>query len=132
MDVIWGWSLTTFARPWLFQLLDVGELEATKYYDKVLEPRLWMSYCIVLAAQLSWVNLIAPRPLSTKKLRQYWWSGCGIVIASGVILRQGLMLATGPSLLLLGVQVGDLMLLYWLATGLMTSLPQRKVIPGWW
>ena len=132
MDVIWGWSLTTFARPWLFQMLGLGELEAISYYDNVMEPRLWLEYAIVLIAQLSWVNLIAPRPLSTHQLRLCWWLGCGMVIASALVLRQGLVLPSGPSLLLLGVQIGDLLLLYWLATRLMTPQPQRRVIPGWW
>ena len=132
MDVIWGWSLTTFARPWLFQMLGLGELEAISYYDNVMEPRLWLQYAIVLGVQLSWVNLIAPRRLSTHQLRLCWWLGCAIVIASAVVLRQGLVLSSGPSLLLLGVQIGDLLLLYWLATRLMTPQPQRHVIPGWW
>lgn len=132
LDVCWGWSLTTFARPWLFQLLGDAELEATAFYENVLEPRLWVEYAVVLAAQLVWVNLIAPRPLSHQQLRLCWWSGCAVVLASAVILRQGLALAAGPSLLLLGVQLGDLLLLYWLATRLMTPKPQRNVIPGWW
>jgi len=132
IDVVWGWSLTTFARPWLFQLLGVPELQASAYYDNALEPRLWIEYAVVLAAQLTWVNLIAPRPLSDQQLRLFWWLGCAVVIASAVILWHGLTLSAGPSLLLLGVQIGDLLLLYWLATRLMTPKSQRHVIPGWW
>jgi hypothetical protein len=79
-----------------------------------------------------WVNLITPRPLSNQTLRLGWWLGCGLIIASSVALRIGLTLTEGPSLLLLGVQSGDLLLLYWLATRLMTPRPQRRVIPGGW
>ena len=58
--------------------------------------------------------------------------GCVILIVSSVLLRQDLELSTKPDLLLLGVQIGDFILLYWLATRLLTPLPQRRVIPGWW
>jgi hypothetical protein len=132
MDVVWGWSLTTYARPWFFDMLGRPELEASTFYDNVMEPRLWIGYAIVLATQLIWVNVIAPRPLTHRQLRLSWWLGCAIVAASSVIIRQGLTLSPGPSLLLLGVQIGDLLLLYWLATKLLTPLPQRNVIPGWW
>jgi hypothetical protein len=132
IDVIWGWSLTTYARPWFFDMLGRPELEASTFYDNVMEPRLWIGYAVVLATQLIWVNVIAPRPLTNRQLRLYWWLGCAIVAASSVMLRQGLTLSGGPSLLLLGVQIGDLVLLYWLATRLLTPLPQRRVIPGWW
>ena len=132
MDVAWGWLLTTFGRPWLFQMFARPEQQASVFYDNVLEPRLWIGYAIVLASQLTWVNLIAPRPFSHQRLRLFWWLGCGVIITSSVALREGLTLTEGPSLLLLGVQIGDLLLLYWLATRLMTPLPQRRVIPGWW
>ena len=86
----------------------------------------------MLAAQLAWVNVIMPRPLSRKQLSLFWWLGCMTVIIASIVLRQGLGLSHDPALLLLGVQIGDVVLLYWLATRLMTPMPQRKVIPGWW
>ena len=132
IDVAWGWLLTTYGRPWLFQLLARPDQEASAFYNNVLEPRLWIGYATVLACQLVWVNLIAPRPLSNQTLRLGWWLGCGLIITSSVALRIGLTLTEGPSLLLLGVQSGDLLLLYWLATRLMTPQPQRRVIPGGW
>ena len=132
VDLIWGWSLTTYARPWLLEMLRRPELEASRYYDNVLEPRLWISYAIVLAMQLSWVNLISPRPLPLRQLRRFWWLGCGIILLSSTALRQGLSLNEGASLLGWAVQFGDLILLYWLATVLLTPLPQRRAIPGWW
>jgi len=33
-----------------------------------VEPRLWISYCVVLAGQLSWVNVIVPRHPSMRVL----------------------------------------------------------------
>jgi hypothetical protein len=132
VDVTWGWLLTTYGRPWLFQMLGRTEPEASVFYDSVLEPRLWIGYAIVLALQLNWVNVIAPRALTHRKLRLLWWTGCAVIIVSSMLLRQGLTLAFGPSLLLLGVQIGDLLLLYWLATSLLTPLPQRRAIPCWW
>ena len=116
----------------MFQLLARPDQEASAFYNNVLEPRLWIGYATVLACQLTWVNLIAPRPLSNQTLRLGWWLGCGLIITSSVALRIGLTLTEGPSLLLLGVQSGDLLLLYWLATRLMTPRPQRRVIPGGW
>ena len=132
IDVAWGWLLTTYGRPWLFELLARPDVEASALYDNVLEPRLWINYATVLACQLAWVNLIAPRPLANRTLRLCWWLGCAVIITGSLALGEGLTLTEGPSLLLLGVQSGDLLLLYWLATRLMTPLPQRRVIPGWW
>ena len=47
-------------------------------------------------------------------------------------MHQDLVVQAEPGLLILAVQFTDLILLYWLATRLLTPLPQRKVIPGWW
>jgi len=113
-------------------MLGRSEVTASVFYDSVLEPRLWIGYAIVLAVQLNWVNVIAPRVQTPRQLRRLWWAGCAVISVSSLLLRQGLTLASGPSLLLLGVQIGDLLLLYWLATRLLTPLPQRRVIPGWW
>ncbi len=132
MDALWGWALSTYAKPWFFELLGRPQQEASQYFDNTIEPRQWIGYAIVLASQLVWVNAIVPRPLSQERLRQFWWLGCGLVIASSIALRQGLTLSSGPALLLLAVQLGDVLLLYWLATRLMTPMPQRNVIPGWW
>lgn len=96
IDVAWGWLLTTYGRPWLFQLLARPEQEASAFYNNVLEPRLWIGYATVLACQLVWVNLIAPRPLSNQTLRLGWWLGCGLIIASSVALRIGLTLTEAP------------------------------------
>jgi hypothetical protein len=132
MDALWGWTLSTYAKPWFFELLKLPHQEASQYFDNTIEPRQWIGYAIVLAAQLAWVNVIMPRPLSRKQLSLFWWLGCMTVIVASIVLRQGLGLSHDPALLLLGVQIGDVVLLYWLATRLMTPMPQRKVIPGWW
>jgi hypothetical protein len=132
MDVFWGWALSTYAKPWLIQLLDRSDSEASQLFESVIEPRLWIGYVVVLAAQLAWVNLIAPRPSHQSRLRRLWWLGSGIIVLSELALWQGLELTGGPALLVLGVQLGDLILLYWLVTRLLTPLPQRQVIPGWW
>ena len=131
IDVVWAWTLATDGRPLLLQLLARPELEAARFYDNVLEPRFWISYAIVLTCQLSWVTLIAPRPLPQRRLRQLWWLGCGIILVSSIALQQSLALPNAAArLLLLLVPIGDLLLLYWLPTRLLTPLPQRRVIPG--
>ena len=133
IDVIWGWALGTVGRPLLFQLLARPDSVASRYYDSVLEPRFWISYAIVLATQLTWVTLIAPRSLPQRRLRQLWWLGCVIILAASIGLQQALALPSGAArLLLLVVPIGDLILLYWLPTRLLTPVPQRRVIPGWW
>lgn len=131
IDVAWAWTLTSLAKPWFLQMLGRPELEAITYYDNVMEPRLWIGYAIVLATQLAWVYGIAARSLTKAQLRLCWWLGCGLIFSSSLLLRQGLTLPAGPSLLLLGVHCGDLLLLYWLSTGLMTPQSSRGVIPGW-
>ena len=132
IDVGWAWWLGTFAKPMLFRASGLSELEASRAFDTVLEPRLWIGYGVVLAAQLIWVNLIVPRGLSLQRLRWLWWFGFGISVFTAVMIRQGLVLSPAASLLLLIVPIGDLLLLYWLATRLLTPQPQRSVIPGWW
>ena len=132
IDLLWGWVLVTHGRPLLLQWLARPELQAARYVDNVLEPRFWISYAVVLTTQLTWVTLIAPRPLPQRRLRQVWWLGCAIVLVSSIGLQQGLGLPAGAARLLLLVPIGDLILLYWLPTRLLTPLPQRRVIPGWW
>lgn len=133
IDVVWAWSLATFGRPLLLQLLARPALEASRFYDDAMEPRFWISYAIVLTTQLTWVTLIAPRPLPQRQLRPLWWLGCGIILISSIALQQGLALPDPAArLLLLVVPIGDLILLYWLPTRLLTPLPHRRVIPGWW
>lgn len=132
IDVVWAWWLSTFAKPMLFSASGLSELEASRAFDTVLEPRLWIGYGVVLAAQLIWVNLIVPRGFSLQRLRLLWWLGFGISALTALVIRQGLVLSPAASLLLLIVPIGDLILLYWLATRLLTPHPQRRVIPGWW
>lgn len=133
IDLLWGWALAADGRPLLLQWLARPELEASRLYDNVLEPRFWISYAVVLSAQLTWVTLIAPRPLPQRQLRLLWWLGFGVILAASLALQQSLALSNGTArLLLLVVPIGDLILLYWLPTRLLTPLPQRRVIPGWW
>ena len=107
-------------------------MEASRYYETYIEPRLWISYGVVLSAQLIWVSLIAPRTLSQRALRQLWWFGCAISIVSAIAIQIKLQPPRAVSLLLLAVQWIDVTLLYWLSTGLVTPPPKRSgVIPGW-
>ena len=134
IDAVWAWSLARHGRPLLFALLARPLPEATRFYATVLEPRFWISYAIVFIGQLVWVTLIVPRPLPQQRLRQLWWLGCGIILISLIGLQQSLALSSAAArlLLLLVVPIGDLLLLYWLPTRLLTPLPQRRAIPGWW
>ena len=131
-DAGWGWLLSTFVRPWLLPLLSRNHLEATQLFDQAIEPRLWISYAVVLATQLTWVNLIVPGDRSRRELRLIWWLGCLLITSVSLLVHQGLVIQEAPELLILAVQLADLILLYWLATRLLTPWPQRKVIPGWW
>lgn len=132
IDLFWGWSLASDGRPLLLQFLARPELEAASFYDNVLEPRFWISYAIVLTTQLTWVTIIASRPWPQQRLRALWWLGFGIILVSSLGLQQSLALPRAAAALLLVVPIGDLILLYWLPTRLLTPLPQRRVIPGWW
>ncbi len=132
IDLAWGMTLSAFAKPWLLQMLRHSEQQATQFVARVMEPKLWMGYAIVLAAQLVWVTLVMPRPMAERRQRQLWWLGGLVVVVSSVVIQQSLALPEGPGWLLLGVHIGDFLLLYWLATRLLTPLPQRRVIPGWW
>lgn len=131
-DAGWGWLLSTFVRPWLLPMLSRNPLEATQLFDQAIEPRLWISYAVVLAAQLTWLNLIVPSDRSLRELRQIWWLGCLIICAVSLLVHQGMAIQSDPELLILAVQLADLILLYWLSTRLLTPAPVRRVIPGWW
>lgn len=131
-DAGWGWLLSTVVRPWLLPQLSRNPLEATQLFDQAIEPRLWISYAVVLAAQLTWVNLIVPGDRSRQELRLIWWLGCLIITSVSLLVHQNLVIQEAPELLIVSVQVADLILLYWLPTRLLTPLPQRRVIPGWW
>jgi len=130
-DAAWGWVLSTFVKPLLLPQLSRNPLEANQLFDQAIEPRLWISYGVVLAAQLTWVNLIAPSDRSLRQLRLIWWLGCLLITSVSLLVHQDLVLQAEPELLILAVQLADLILLYWLATWLLTPLPQRRVIPGW-
>ena len=132
VDFFWGWMISVFVRPWMIGLLRRSPLEASQLIDETIEPRLWISYAVVLVAQLCWVNLIIPRYQSPRLLRKIWWIGCLIITLCSLLVHQGLMLTAEPQLLIFAVQLADLVLLYWLTTRLLSPLPQRKVIPGWW
>lgn len=131
-DAGWGWVLSTFVRPWLLPQLSRNPLEAAQLFDQAIEPRLWISYAVVLAAQLTWVNLIVPGDRSRQELRLIWWLGCLLITSISLLVHQNLVIQVEPGLLILAVQLADLILLYWLTTRLLTPLPQRRVIPGWW
>ena len=132
IDLLWGWWLGTYAKPWLFALSAASEAETAKLFSTVLEPRLWIGYASVVVIQLLWVGVIAKQAWPQQRLSRIWWLGCGLIVSSLLALQHGLQLSPGAFRLLLAVQAGDLLLLYWLATRLMTPLPQRRVIPGWW
>lgn len=131
-DAGWGWVLSTFVRPWLLPQLSRNPLKAAQLFDQAIEPRLWISYAVVLAAQLTWVNLIVPGDRSRQELRLIWWLGCLLITSISLLVHQNLVIQVEPGLLILAVQLADLILLYWLTTRLLTPLPQRRVIPGWW
>ena len=124
IDAIWGWTLSAFGRPLLIELLDHRQWKAVEVLDGLIVPRLWVSYVVVLSAQLAWVMLVTPRDVSFRKLRQLWWMSFGISLASALSVQFELNLPSSASILLLVAQLMDVTLLYWLSTALLT--PSRK------
>ena len=132
IDAIWGWTLSAFGRPLLIELLDHRQWKAVEVLDCLIVPRLWVSYVVVLSAQLAWVMLVTPRDVSFRKLRQLWWMSFGISLASALSVQFELNLPSSASILLLVAQLMDVTLLYWLSTALLTPPAKRRgVIPGW-
>ena len=131
IDAIWGWTLSTFGQPLLIELLDRRHWKAVEVFDGLILPRLWVSYVVVLSAQLVWVMLVSPRELQSRSLRQLWWLGCGISLASALSVQVQLNLPGSAAILLLAAQLMDVSLLYWLSTTLLTPSAKRVgVIPG--
>ena len=87
IDAIWGWTLSAFGRPLLIELLDHRQWKAVEVLDGLIVPRLWVSYVVVLSAQLVWVMLVSPRELQSRRLQQLWWLGCGISLASALTVQ---------------------------------------------
>lgn len=132
IDAIWGWALSAYGQPWLIELLERRQWKAVQMFDDLIQPKLWISYGVVLSAQLAWVMLVTPRDLSFTRLRQLWWMGFGISLASALSVQWELNLPAAASILLLAAQLMDVTLLYWCSTALMTPSPKRRgVIPGW-
>ena len=132
IDALWGWTLSAFGQPLLIELLDHRQWKAVEVFDGLIVPRLWVSYVVVLSTQLVWVMLVSPRELQSRSLRQLWWLGCGISLASALTVQVQLNLPGSASILLLTAQLMDVTLLYWLSTALLTpSAKRRGVIPGW-
>ena len=128
---IWGWTLSAFGQPLLIELLDRRHWKAVEVFDGLILPRLWVSYVVVLSAQLVWVMLVSPRELQSRRLQQLWWLGCGISLASALTVQVQLNLPGSAAILLLAAQLMDVSLLYWLSTTLLTPSAKRVgVIPG--
>ena len=131
IDAIWGWTLSTFGQPLLIELLDRRHWKAVEVFDGLILPSLWVSYVVVLSAQLVWVMLVSPRELQSRRLQQLWWLGCGISLASALTVQVQLNLPGSAAILLLAAQLMDVSLLYWLSTTLLTPSAKRVgVIPG--
>ena len=132
IDAMWGWAGSTYGKPWLFELLDRHPWKALQVFDGLIQPGLWISYAVVLTAQMVWVMLVTPRDLSLRRLQQLWWMGFGISLASALAVQLELSLPSSASMLVFAAQLIDLTLLYWLSTALLTPAAKRRsVIPGW-
>lgn len=132
IDTAWGWAGTTFGKPVLLQFLDRHKWKAMQVFEGSIQPGLWISYLVVISAQIAWVMLVIPRDLSAKRLHQLWWVGFDISLASVLAVQIELNLPPLSSLLVLVAQLIDITLLYWLSTALLTPSEKRKgVIPGW-
>jgi len=132
IDALWGWTLSAFGQPLLIELLDHRQWKAVEVFDGLIVPRLWVSYVVILSAQLLWVLLVSPRELPSRTLRQLCWIGCGMSLTTALTVPVQLNLPASASFLLLSAQLIEITLLYWLSTALLTpSAKRRNVIPGW-
>jgi len=145
IDLAWSILLERVGRPLFVGLFPGQSLEANRLLDRQLMPLLWISYGIVLSAQIGWLTWAShqqkhwPRnasiPVSLKRLRLAWWSCAfgqlGLSIVMQLVLAAQLGWGVNPAgfAFVLALLFCDLLVIFWLPTALLIPDELRRAIP---
>lgn len=147
IDLLWSLLLERLGRPLFLGLFWGQETEVNRLLDSQLIPMLWISYGIVLAAQIGWLRWLSRQRrrwgeqiginARLRLLRRTWWWCALGQLALSTGLQASLAWRLGRSVDPAGlVFVGalllcDLLVIYWLPTTLLVPAELRSAIPPW-
>lgn len=145
IDLVWSFVLQRLGRPLFVGLFPGQEIEVTRLLDTQLIPMLWISYGIVLAAQISWLAWVSrlkrqwPKHGSIegqlRRLRHsWWWCALGQLALSiglqiSLALRLGRAVDPAGVVFVSGLLLCDLLMIYWLPTALLIPDELRSAVP---
>jgi len=145
IDLVWSLILEMLGRPLFVGLFPGQAQDANRLLDIQLMPMLWISYGIVLSAQVGWlawasrqrsrwsVNLSIGASLG--QLRRAWWC-CALgqlALSIGLQLSLAAQLGWGVDpaglVFVLALLLCDLVVIFWLPTALLVPEELGSAIP---
>ena len=144
IDLLWSLVLEQIGRPLFVGLYPGQEAHVNQLLDEQLMPMLWLSYAIVMSAQLGWLTWAARQQRrwhdivsiesQLRRLRRAWWI-CALgqlALALGVqrALAAGLGAIDPAGLgLVVVLLLCDLLVIFWLPTALLVPKDLRNAVP---
>ncbi|MEB3200183.1 MAG: hypothetical protein VKK62_06620 [Synechococcaceae cyanobacterium] len=144
IDLGWSSLVGSAGRALFLSLYPREPGPAQQLLEGLLIPSLWISYLLLLAGQLTWVSGAGaahrrwegrlPLPQQRRRLRRSWWVW-GATLVALVLALHGWRAQALPEpdpagvALLLGVLLGDLLLIFWLPTALLLPEQLRPAVP---
>ena len=144
LDLLWSLILEKLGRPLFVGLFPGQAQDANRLLDSQLMPMLWISYGIVLSAQIGWLAWASRQQslwrhnvsidAQLRRLRRAWW-WCAL---GQLALSIGLQLSLVFELervdpvgivFVLGLLLCDLLVIYWLPTALLVPKELGSAIP---
>ena len=144
LDLLWSLILEKLGRPLFVGLFPGQAQDANRLLDTQLMPMLWISYGIVLSAQIGWLAWASrqqslwrhnvPIGLQLRRLRRAWWWCALGQLALSIGLQLSLAFELGgvdPSglVFVLALLVCDLLVIFWLPTALLVPKELGSAIP---
>jgi len=134
LDLLWSLILEKLGRPLFVGLFPGQAQDANRLLDIQLMPMLWISYGIVLSAQIGWLSWAA-RQRSHQRLRRSWWC-CALgqlALSIGLQLSLAAQLGWGVdpagSVFVLALLLCDLVVIFWLTTALLVAEELGDAVP---
>ena len=134
LDLLWSLILEKLGRPLFVGLFPGQAQDANRLLDSQLMPMLWISYGIVLSAQIGWLAWASRQQslwrhnvsidAQLRRLRRAWWWCALGQLALSIGLQLSLAFELGgvdPSglVFVLALLVCDLLVIFWLPTALL-------------
>ena len=144
IDLLWSLVLEQLGRPLFVGMYPGQQSSINQLVDRELMPLLWISYGIVLSAQIGWLTW-ASRQLrrwranvsitgQVKRLRRAWWccalGQLALAIGLQLLWASHLEQVEGWGLVfVLAVLLCDLVVIFWLPTALLVPEELGHAVP---